>query len=153
MVLPFASPIPFSLGFPEPEGHLYFNPPGPVLLQVLVRNEQPAGPPRGNSRAGFTRSLTYPVCPENEIRATPIGIVDTLGGFAGLVLLLSKCLVNRDSETDWVFLGEGISFVDRESLAWAKLEHPCRVLSFESRARGYVADGNLLISGCRELDT
>ena len=38
------------------------------------------------------------------------------GGLAGLVLPLSKCLVNWDSETDRVFLGEGISFVDRESL-------------------------------------
>ena len=60
---------------------------------MLVRNGQPAGPPRGNLRDGFTRSLTYPVCPENEIRATPIGIVDTSGGFAGLGLPLSKCLV------------------------------------------------------------
>ena len=60
--------------------------------------------------------FAYPVCPENEIRATPIGIVDTSGGFAGLVLPLPKCLVNRDSETDRVFPGEGISFVDRESL-------------------------------------
>ena len=67
-------------------------------------------------RAGFTRSLTYPVCPENEIRATPIRIVDTSGGFDGLVLPLSKCLVNRDSETNRDFPGEGISFVDRESL-------------------------------------
>ena len=55
--------------------------------------------------------FTYLVCPENEIRATPNGIVDTSGGFAGLVLPLSKCLVNRDSETDRVFLGEGISFL------------------------------------------
>ena len=93
--------------------------------------------------------LAYPVCPGDEIRATPIGIVDTSGGLAGLVLPLSKCLVNRDSETDRVFLGEGVSFVDRESLSWAKLGHPCRVLSFESRARGYVADGNLLMSSCR----
>ena len=38
------------------------------------------------------------------------------GGLAGLVLPLSKCLVNRDSETDRVFSGEGLSFVDRESL-------------------------------------
>ena len=53
------------------------------------------------------------------------GFVGTAGGFAGLVL--SKCLVNRDSESDRVFLGEGISFVDRESLSWAKLGHPCRV--------------------------
>ena len=60
--------------------------------------------------------FAYLVCPENDIRATPIGIVDTSGGLAGLVLPLSKCLVNRDSETDRVLLGEGISFVDRESL-------------------------------------
>ena len=49
------------------------------------------------------------------------GFVDASGGFAGLVLPLSKCLVNRDSETDRVFLGEGISFVDRErshGLSW-----------------------------------
>ena len=56
------------------------------------------------------------MCPENEVRATPIGIVDTWGDFAGFVLPLSKCLVNQDSETDRVFLGEGISFVERESL-------------------------------------
>ena len=37
--------------------------------------------------------FAYPVCPENEIRVTPIGIVSTSGGFAGLVLPLSKCLV------------------------------------------------------------
>ena len=44
------------------------------------------------------------------------GFVGAPGGFAGLVLPLSKCLVNRDFETDQVFPGEGISFVDRESL-------------------------------------
>ena len=49
------------------------------------------------------------------------------GGFAGVVLPLLKCLVNWDSESDRVFLGEGISFVDHESLSWAKLGHPCRV--------------------------
>ena len=42
------------------------------------------------------------------------GFVGTAGGLACLVLPLSKCLVNRDSETDRVFPGEGISFVDRE---------------------------------------
>ena len=31
--------------------------------------------------------------PENEIRATPIGIVGTSGGFASLALPLLKCLV------------------------------------------------------------
>ena len=46
------------------------------------------------------------------------GFVGTSGGFAGLVLPLSKCFVNRDSESDRVFLGKGISFIDRESLSW-----------------------------------
>ena len=45
-----------------------------------------------------------------------LGFVGASGGFASLVLPLSKCLVNRDSETDRVFPGEGLSFVDRESL-------------------------------------
>ena len=75
------------------------------------------------------------------------------GGVAGLVLTCRSVLSYRDTESDRVFLAEGISFVDRESLSWAKLGHPCRVKTFESRARGYVADGNLLMSGCRELDT
>ena len=39
--------------------------------------------------------MSHPVCPENEIRATPIGIVGTSDGFAGLVLPLSKCLVTE----------------------------------------------------------
>ena len=70
----------------------------------------------------------HPVCPENEICAAPIGIfLAYSGGFAGLLLPLSKCLVNRDSESDRVLLGEGISFVDRESLSWVKLGHPYRV--------------------------
>ena len=67
------------------------------------------------------------MCLENEICVAPIGIVGASGGFAGLVLPFSKCLVNRDSETDRVFPGEVMSFVDRESLSWAKLAHPCRV--------------------------
>ena len=75
------------------------------------------------------------------------------GGFAGLVLPLSKCLVNRDSETDRVFSGEGLSFVDRESLSWAKLGHPCRDLNFQKPCPRLWADGNLLMSGCRKPET
>ena len=44
------------------------------------------------------------------------GFVGASGGLAGLVLPLSKCLANRDSEADRVFPGEGISFVGRDSL-------------------------------------
>ena len=49
------------------------------------------------------------------------------GGLAGFVLPLSKCLVSRDSELDRVVPGGGFSFVDRESMSWAKLGRPCRV--------------------------
>src|SRR3954468_13810246 len=55
------------------------------------------------------------------------GFVGTSGGFAGLVLLLSKCLVAGNPRLIGSSRGEGISFVDRESLSWAKLGHPCRV--------------------------
>ena len=55
------------------------------------------------------------------------GFFGTTGALAGLFFTTVEMLVNRDSETDRVFLGEGISFVDRESLSWAKLGHPCRV--------------------------
>ena len=41
--------------------------------------------------------------------------VGASGGLAGLVLPIEMSC-NRDSESDQVFLGEGISFVDRESL-------------------------------------
>ena len=75
--------------------------------------------------------------------------VGASGGLAGLILPLLKCLVNRDSETDRVFLGEGISFVDRESLSWAKLGLPCRDLNFRKSCLLLWADGNLLMSGCR----
>ena len=37
-----------------------------------------------------------------------LGFFGTVGGLAGLVLPLSKCLVNQDSESDRVFLGEGL---------------------------------------------
>ena len=66
------------------------------------------------------------------------GFVGTAGGLVGLVLPLSRMscrtgipsLIGMSQE-------EVYSFVDRESLSWAKLGHPCRVLSCESRARGY----------------
>ena len=42
--------------------------------------------------------------------------VGTSGGLAGLVLPLSKCLVNQDSELDRVVPGGGFSSINRESL-------------------------------------
>ena len=56
--------------------------------------------------------------------------VGASGGHDGLVLPLSRMSCNWDSESDRVFPLEGISFVDRESLSWAKLGHPCSDLNF-----------------------
>ena len=44
------------------------------------------------------------------------GFDDTAGGLAGLVLPLWRMSCNRDAESDQIVLGEGISFVDHESL-------------------------------------
>ena len=105
MVLPFASPPPtFPLGVALSRVIFILAPHGPVLLRVLVRTEQPAGPPRGNLRAGFTRSLTYPVCPENEVRATPIGICRHIGRLCWSCFTIVEMSCNRDSESDQVFL-------------------------------------------------
>ena len=81
------------------------------------------------------------------------GFVGASGGFAGLVLPLSKCLVtgiprltgsSREKEYP------SLTVRAYNGLSW---DTPAWVLSFESRARGYEADWNLLISGCREFDT
>ena len=61
---------------------------------MLVQTERCPAPP-GQPGSMPTRRFAHPVCPENEIRATPIGIVDTSGGFAGFVLPSSKCLVTE----------------------------------------------------------
>mgnify|MGYP007007710920 CR=1 FL=1 len=107
----------FSLGFPEPEGHLILTPPGQCSSECWSKLEPIAAPPLGNLRFGFSCMERSSEC---ALRTRYVqllsGFVGTSGGFAGLVLPLSKCLVNRDSESDRVFLGEGISFVDRESL-------------------------------------
>ena len=44
------------------------------------------------------------------------GFVGTAGGLARLVLPLSRMSCNQDAESDRNVSGEGISFVDRESL-------------------------------------
>ena len=59
---------------------------------MLAQSGRCPAPP-GQPGSMPTRRLAHLVCPENEIRATPVEIVDTSGGFAGLVLPSSKCLV------------------------------------------------------------
>ena len=72
------------------------------------------------------------------------------GGVAGLVLPCQNVLLCRDTESDRNVSGEGISFVDRESLSWAKLGLPCRDLNFRKPCPQLWVDGNLLMSGCRK---
>ena len=126
MVLPFASPSPFSLGSRALEGHLYFTPPGQCLSKCWSK---PSDVRRPMGNQGLCQPVVLLIQCALRTRYVQLlsGFVGIAGGLAGLVLPLSKCLVNRDSESDRVFLGEGISFVDRESLSWAKLGHPCRV--------------------------
>ena len=113
------------------------NPPGSVLLWVLVRNGQPAGPPWGNSRVGFTHSLTYQVCPENQIRATPIGICRHIGRLCWSCFTIVEMSCNCDSETDRVFPGEGISLLTVRACDGLSWDTPVGFWTFESRARGY----------------
>ena len=108
----------------QPEGHLYFSPPGQGLAKCWAEPSRLRGPLGETGGMVLLVGCLIWCCPENEICAALIGIVGASGGFVGLVLPLPKCLVNRDSESDRIFLGEGISFVDRESLSWAKLGHP-----------------------------
>ena len=107
MVLPFASPIPFSLGFPEPEGHLYLPPPASARRECWSKLSA-AGGHQGQLWAGLPEVWTIRCALRTRYVQLLSGFVGTAGGFAGLVLPLSKCLVNRDSESDRVFLGEGL---------------------------------------------
>ena len=113
--LPFASPSPFSLGFPEPKGHLYFTPWAKARRECWS-NLSAAGGHQGQLWASLPEVWTIRCALRTRYVLHLSGFVGASGGFAGVVLPLSKCLVNRDSESDRVFPLEGISFVDRESL-------------------------------------
>ena len=152
MVLPFASPSLFSLGFPELEGHLHLPLPGQFSSECWS-NLSVTGGHQGQLWSGLSEAWTIRCALRTRYVQLLSGFVGTFGRLCWSCFTIVEMSCNRDSEFDRVFLGEGISFVDRESLSWAKLGHPCRVFSFESRARGYVADGILLMSGCSELDT
>ena len=79
------------------------------------------------------------------------GFVGTAGGLAGLVLPFSRmsCRTGIPSLIG-MSRDEVYSFIDRESLSWAKLGHPCRDLNFRKPCPRLWADGNLLTSGCRK---
>ena len=102
MVLPFASPSPFSLGSRALEGHLYFTPPGQCLSKCWSK---PSDVRRPLGNQGLCQPDVWFIRCALRTRYVRLlsGFVGTSGGFAGLVLPLSKCLVNRYSETDRSF--------------------------------------------------
>ena len=107
LVLPFASPSPFSLGSRALEGHLCFTPPGQCFSKCWSKPSD-VWRPLGNQ--GLCQPDVWLIWCALRTRYVQLlsGFVGTAGGFAGLVLPLSKCLVNWDSESDRVFLGEGL---------------------------------------------
>ena len=107
----------FSLGFPEPEGHLILNPPGSCSSECWSKLEPCAAPPRGNSRFGFSCMESSSEC---ALRTRYVqllsGFVGTFGRCCWTCFTIVEMSCNRDAESDRIVLGEGISFVDRESL-------------------------------------
>ena len=95
-------------------GHLYLTPQASVPLSAGPTWALSGAPGQPGSMP--TQRLAHLVCLENEIRATPIGIYRHIGRSCWSCFTIVEMSCNRDSETDRVFPGEGISFVDRESL-------------------------------------
>ena len=105
----------FPLGSADSRVIFILNPPGQCSCECW----SDTGSPRGHLRE--TRGLVLIVaclirCPENEIRVTPIGICRHIGWLCWSCFTIVEMSCNRNSETDRVFPGEGISFVDHESL-------------------------------------
>ena len=92
MVLPFASPSPFSLGFPEPEGHLYL-PPRASARRECWSNPSAAGGHQGQLWDGLPEVWTIRCALRTRYVQLLSGFVGTSGGFVGFVLPSSKCLV------------------------------------------------------------
>ena len=111
LVLPFTSPPPtLSLGSANPRViFILAPPPGQCLSKCWSELEHRAGPSLSNlGYVGSCMLRSSDVALRMRYVQLLSGFVGTSGGFAGLVLPLSKCLVNRDSESDRVFLGEGL---------------------------------------------
>ena len=83
-------------------------PPSGQCLSKCWSKLSVAGGHQGQLWSGLSEAWTIRCALRTRYVQLLPGFVGTAGGFAGLVLPLSKCLVNRDSESDRVFLGEGL---------------------------------------------
>ena len=117
----------FPPGFLEPEGHLILTPPGQCSFECWSEPSSLRG------HLGETRGLVLLVAwlIRCALRTRYVhllsGFVGTFGQLCWSCFTIVKMSCNRESESDRVFLGEGISVIDRESLSWANLGHPYRV--------------------------
>ena len=111
----------------QPKGHLYFNPPGQRSFECWSKPSSLRGH-LGETR-GLVLLVAWPIRCALITRYVQLlsGFVSTFGRLCWSCFTIVEMSCNRDSETNRVFLGEGISFIDRESLSWAKLGHRCRV--------------------------
>ena len=73
--------------------------------------------------------------------------VVALGGLAGIVLPLSKCLVTGITSLIGSSWEKEYPSLTVRACDGAKLGHPCRVLNFRKSCPLLWVDGNLLISG------
>ena len=108
-------PKPFSLGFCRLKGHLYFTPPGQCLSKCWSK---PSDVRRPLGNQGLCQPNVWPIRCALRMRYVRLlsGFVGTFGRLCWSCFTIVEMSCNRDSESDRVFLGEGISFVDRESL-------------------------------------
>ena len=85
-------PKPFPPGFREPEGHLYFKPPDQCSFECWPKLGD-VRRPLGNQ--GLWQPDVWLIRCSLRTRYVQLlsGFVGTSGGFAGLVLPLSRCLV------------------------------------------------------------
>ena len=106
----------FPLGFADSRVILILNPRASASLSVGPTQSTVQDRPLATWVTLAPVRLAYPVCPENEICAAPIGICRRIGRLCWTCFTIVEMSCNRDSESDRVFPLEGISFVARESL-------------------------------------
>ena len=105
----------FPPGFLEPEGHLYFKPPGQCSSEYWSKPSVADGH-QGQLWSGLSEAWTIRCALRTRYVQLLSGFVGIAGGLAGLVFTIVEMFCNQDSESDRAVLGEGISFIDRESL-------------------------------------
>ena len=98
----------FFLGFRGLRGHPYFKPSGQCFSKCWS-NLSDVRRPLGNHGLCQPDVLLIRCALRTRYVQLLSGFVGTAGGLAGLVLPLSRMSCNRDSESNRVFLGEGIS--------------------------------------------